>query len=124
MRSIQYPDSMVGTGTIKTESLSRMQWLAMGLALITGVFHVYAGILEGRIPVALAGVGFFGAIGVFLLDYRRQMLYLLGIGYTAVQIPLWYLANVGEFTPIGYADKVIQILLIGILALLYWSTGD
>lgn len=107
--------------SINTEPLKPVHWLAMGLVLLTGIFHVYAGIVEGRLPVTLAGVGFFAALGLFLLNFRRQWLYLGGIVYTGVQIPLWYVAKAGEFTTIGYIDKVIQIVLIVLLVYLYWS---
>lgn len=102
-------------------SLTRLQLLAVALAVITGGLHVYAGLIEGRIPVALAGVGYAGALVLFVFDYRRRLLYLIGIPYTAVQIPLWYAANAGEFTPLGYADKTVQVVLILVLALLYWK---
>jgi hypothetical protein len=106
---------------IETDSLTTTHWLAILLVLITGVIHVYAGVIEGRIPVSLAGVGFLGAAVLFLLDYRRSLLYLVGIVYTAVQFPLWYVANVGEFTMLGYVDKALQAVLIVILAYLYWK---
>mgnify|MGYP000504203494 CR=1 FL=1 len=101
-------------------SLSAWHWLAVALVVLTGAIHVYSGLLEGRIPVALAGVGFFGALVLFLLDYRRPLLYLVGIAYTAVQFPLWYVAKAGEFTTLGYVDKTIQAALILVLAWLYW----
>lgn len=101
---------------IKTESFTPIHWLVVGLLVITGVIHLYAGFVEGRIPVTLAGVG------LFLLDYRRRVLYVVGIVYTGIQIPLWYVAKVGEFTLLGYADKVVQIVIIVLLAYLYWRT--
>jgi hypothetical protein len=109
-------------GSLETESVNPMQWLAVGLVLLTGILHIYAGIVEGRLPVTLAGVGFFGAIALFLLDYRRRLLYLVGTVYTGIQIPLWYVANAGEFTVLGYTDKAIQIVLVALLAYLYLSS--
>ena len=106
--------------SVETRSLTSIHWFAISLVLVTGAIHVYAGFLEGRIPVSLAGVGFFGAAVLFLLDYRRPLLYLVGIVYTAVQFPLWYVANAGEFTALGYVDKAIQAVLIVVLAYLYW----
>jgi hypothetical protein len=97
---------------------SHARWVALGL--VTGVLHIYAGLVEGRIPVALAGVGFLGAMGLYLVDHRRSLLYLVGIGYTAVQIPLWYVVNAGEFTALGYVDKVVQVVLVALLGYLYW----
>ena len=109
--------------SIETESVEPIQWLAVGLVLLTGIIHIYAGIVEGRLPVTLAGVGFFAAIGLFLLDYRRRQLYLVGVFYTAIQLPLWYVAKAGEYTALGYTDKAVQIVLIALLAYLYW-TGE
>jgi hypothetical protein len=105
----------------ETDSLTTTHWLAILLVLITGVIHVYAGFVEGRVPVSLAGVGFLGAAVLFLLDYRRSLLYIVGIVYTAVQFPLWYVANAGEFTTLGYVDKILQGALIVVLTYLYWK---
>ncbi|MEF8806520.1 DUF7475 family protein [Natronomonas sp.] len=109
------------SGYVKTESLTPGHWFAVLLVFITGVIHVYAGIIEGRIPVSLAGVGFLVAIVLFLIDYRRRLLYPVGIVYTAVQFPLWYVAKAGEYTTLGYVDKAVQTVLIVVLAFLYWT---
>lgn len=108
-------------GSLDTGSLTRTHWLAILLAIATGVIHVYAGVGEGRLPVALAGVGFLGAVVLFLLGYRRTLLYVAGIVYTAIQIPLWYVVKAGEYTTIGYVDKSIQVGFIVLLAYLYWT---
>ncbi len=107
--------------SVETDSLSTTHWLAILLVLVTGVIHIYSGIVEGRIPVTLAGVGFLAAVVVFLFDYRRSLLYLVGVLYTAVQLPLWYVAKAGEFTTLGYIDKTVQVALILLLAYLYYS---
>lgn len=111
----------VSGASLETDSVSATQWIAVLLVLVTGVIHVYSGIVEGRIPVSLAGVGFLGAIGVFLLDYRRPLLYLVGMVYTAVQLPLWYVVKAGEYTTLGYVDKSVQVLLVLLLGILYYS---
>lgn len=110
-------------GSFEFDSISGLAWLALVLVFITGVLHLYSGVVEGRLPVLLAGVGFLGAIVLFVMNYRRRQLYLVGIVYTAVQIPLWYVANVGEFTVVGYVDKVVQVTLIILLAYLYWQSS-
>jgi hypothetical protein len=102
-------------------SLTQLQWLAVALIVITGVLHVYAGVIEGRIPVALAGVGYAGALVLFFLDYRRRLLYLLGIPYTAVQFPLWIVAK-SEYGMVDYVDKAVQVVLILTLVYLYVDT--
>ncbi|WP_458187070.1 DUF7475 family protein [Haladaptatus sp. NG-WS-4] len=110
------------TNRLETDSISTLGWVAVGLVFVTGLLHIYAGVIEGRIPVALAGVGFFGAIGLYLFDYRRTLLYLVGTLYTAIQIPLWYVATGGEFTIVGYVDKAVQVVLVALLVYLYWRT--
>jgi hypothetical protein len=99
-------------------SLTRLQWLAVALVVVTGVLHVYAGVIEGRLPVALAGAGYAGALVLFFLDYRRRLLYLVGIPYTAVQIPLWLVAK-SEYGVVDYVDKAVQVVLILVLVYLY-----
>lgn len=110
------------SGVLDTESIPGLGWVALGLVLVTGVLHIYSGIVEGRIPVLLAGVGFLGAIVLYLANYRRRVLYLVGIVYTAVQIPIWYIVKAGEYTTIGYVDKGVQVVLIVLLAYLYWNS--
>ena len=105
----------------RISSLTRIQWLAVALIVVTGVLHVYAGVVEGRIPVALAGVGYAGALVLFFLDYRRRLLYLLGIPYTAVQFPLWIVAK-SEYGMVDYVDKAVQAVLILVLLYLYLNT--
>lgn len=110
------------SGLLEVQSVSQLGWLAVALVAVTGVLHIYAGIVEGRLPVGLAGVGFLAAIGLYLVDYRRPLLYLVGIVYTAIQIPFWYVVKGGEFTTVGYLDKAVQVVLIVVLAYLYWQT--
>ncbi|WP_340101497.1 DUF7475 family protein [Salinibaculum salinum] len=102
-------------------SLSQLQWLAVALVVVTGILHVYAGVVEGRIPVALAGVGYAGALVLFFLDYRRRLLYLIGIPYTAVQIPIWLVVK-SEYGVVDYVDKAVQVVLILVLIYLYLNT--
>ena len=102
-------------------SLTRIQWVAIALVAITGVLHVFAGVVEGRAPVALAGVGYAGALALFFIDYRRRLLYLIGIPYTAVQFPLWVVAK-SEYGVVDYVDKAVQVALIVVLIYLYLNT--
>jgi hypothetical protein len=105
----------------KIGSLTHLQWIAIALVAITGVLHVFAGVVEGRAPVALAGVGYAGALVLFFLNYRRRLLYLIGIPYTAVQFPLWIVAK-SEYGMIDYVDKAVQVVLILVLIYLYLNT--
>lgn len=113
--------STQSTPTSRLGSLTQLQWLAVTLVAITGVLHVYAGIVEGRVPVTLAGVGYTGALVLFFLDYRRRVFYLIGVPYTAVQIPLWIVVK-SEYGMVDYVDKTVQVVLILVLLYLYLNT--
>ncbi|MGQ5516840.1 DUF7475 family protein [Halococcus saccharolyticus] len=93
------------------------------LAVITGVIHLYLGVSFIDSPLGLsflvAAVGFgIGIVGV-LYDYRRTLLYVLGIPFVAGQIVVWYVVNAPDFGTLGYVDKAVQAVLIVVLVLLY-----
>jgi len=102
----------------RSGELTPRHWLAVALVVVTGVLHVYAGVVEGRPPVTLAGVGYAGALVLFFLNYRRRLLYLIGIPYTAVQIPIWIVVK-SEYGVVDYVDKAVQVALIVVLISLY-----
>ena len=102
----------------RASSLNTLNWVAVALVVVTGVLHVYAGVVEGRPPVTLAGVGYAGALVLFFLNYRRRLLYAIGIPYTAVQIPIWLVVK-SEYGLVDYVDKAVQVVLIVVLAYLY-----
>jgi hypothetical protein len=119
-----------GPGRFETASLTAVHWIALALAALTGAIHlllaaVYPG-LALRVSFLLAGLGFFGAIGLFLLDYRRRLLYLLGVPFTGAQVVLWYVIvqpTPGTLYALDAVDKTAQILLIALLAYLYATEG-
>ncbi|MFD1585682.1 hypothetical protein ACFR9U_01705 [Halorientalis brevis] len=93
---------------------------AVLLAAISGGIHLLLALEEWgepgeAVPFLLAGIGFFLGIALLLFtEKRRRLLSLLGAGFTAVQVPLWVLGGMDEFT-IGVADKVVQVLLVAVL---------
>lgn len=110
------------------ESLTTLHWLGVACAAITGAIHLWLGVQFFGGPMGwsflAAGVGFFGAIVLLVLDVRRRLLYLIGVPYTAVQIPLWWTVN--DVRPadllepgIGVFDKLVQVILIVVLVVLY-----
>lgn len=121
--------------SIRTDSLGGLHWLAIILAAVSGAVHLFLGasaFFGSVIPVPLgiafllAGLGFFGAIALVLVGWRRRLVYLAGIPFTAIQILLWYQFNyvgTGESItgagPIEIVDKVAQLVLIVILVDLY-----
>jgi hypothetical protein len=108
----------------ETESLTRLHWIGIVLALVTGVVHLYFGVLaldtlQGA-SFVLAGIAFFVAVLLLLLDFRRRLLYLVGVPFTGVQVVLYFVLNwPNVLNPGGIADKVVQVALIAILIVLY-----
>ena len=109
------------------ESLTPLHWLGVAMALISAAVHFVLG--AGFLPhwmgvlFVLAGGGFVGGVVLVALNYRRRLLYLVGIPYTLVQIVGWYVVNqpagIGDLTAAGAIDKIAQIILIVVLIVLY-----
>ncbi|RQG96000.1 DUF7475 family protein [Natrarchaeobius chitinivorans] len=105
------------------ESLSPLHWVGIGLAAVTAGVHLVLGV--GFLPhwmglaFLVATAGFVLGIVLVLVDYRRRLLYLLGIPFTAGQVILWYAVNRPEaldaVSPVEIVDKLAQLLLIVVL---------
>ena len=112
-----------GEFALRTDSLTWQHWAAIALSAITGVIHLWLGVQFVSSPMGwaflAAGVGFLAVDLAILVDYRRRLVYLLAIPFTAGQIVAWYVVNAPDFSPLGYADKAVQVVLIVLLALLY-----
>ena len=116
--------TQTSSGTsIDTESLTGLHWLAIVLALFTGVVHLFLGVSFISDPMGwaflFAGVVFLAAIAALLIDFRRRLLYILGIPFVAGQIVAWYVVNAPDFSTMGIGDKVVQVALIVVLGILY-----
>jgi hypothetical protein len=120
------------TGTLALETVTPLHWAGVVLAAITGVLHLVLTVQLGLGSLVglggsflVAGVGFFAGAGAVVADYRRRQFYLLGIPFTAGQIVLWYVLNDPSFSGVtlGIVDKVVQVALIGVLAVLYSREG-
>ena len=114
------------TDRIDTSSLTWMHWLAGALALISGIIHLVLGVrfIEDPtgIPFILAGLGFIGGVILGLFDYRRRLLYLVGVVFVAAQIVAYYFINYlnqPAISPVEAIDKVAQVVLIVLLVVLY-----
>jgi len=108
----------------ETASLTRLHWIGIVLAVITGVVHLYFGVLAldtlQGVSFVLAGIAFFVAVLLLLLDFRRRLLYLVGIPFTGVQVVLYFYLNWPDvLSPGGIGDKAVQVALIAILIVLY-----
>ena len=109
--------------SLRTESLTSLHWAGVVLAAVTGILHLYLGVSFIASPLGwsflFAGIGFFGGIVALLVDYRRRLVYLLGVPFTAGQIVIWYVVNAPDFGTLGIVDKVVQVLFIVVLVVLY-----
>lgn len=108
---------------LRTGDLNARHWVAIVLSAVTGVIHLWLAIqyLPGGLGWAflVAGVGFIAAVIAILVDYRRRLVYLLGVPFTLGQVVAWYALNAPDFSPLGYADKAVQVVLIVLFVLLY-----
>lgn len=109
--------------------MTAVHWVGVGCALVTAVVHLVLGVrfAPGGLGISflLAGLGFVGAVVLLLVNYRRRLLYIVGVPFTAAQIAIWYALNVlpsgplafGSIGTFGAVDKIAQVALI--LVLLY-----
>ncbi len=105
---------------VETESISSLCWLGIVAAAVTGAIHLWLGIADfpGGFGIAFlfAAAGFAGGIVAVLVDYRRRLVYTLGVPFTAGQIVLWYLLNDVPPVPTLHAvDKLAQVVLVVVL---------
>jgi len=91
----------------------------IALTIGTAMIHLYLG-LQGFPLFILNGLGYLTLLAALTLpipwisDYRNLTRWVL-VGYTTLTIFLWIL--VGARNSIGYADKIIEIVLIALLVL-------
>lgn len=115
--------------SLDTESLTPLHWVGIVAALVTAGVHLFLALDIGGTFGALftvASAGFIGAVVLLLLGWQRRLLYLLGIPFTGGQIVWWYAANQPSIPPptIELVDKVAQVLLIVVLAILYYRESQ
>ena len=115
---------------LDVSSLTGLHWVGIVAAVVSAVVHLLLGVRmlpSGMgISFVLAGLGFLGAVGLVLVDYRRRAVYAVGIPFTLVQILLWYYVNfvsLGKSFPadigtLGAVDKVAQVVLLAVLVAL------
>jgi len=118
------------SGPIDPKTLTPLQYAGILFAVVSGVIHLRLGVGFAPSPLGLsflfAGVVFLAASAAVVANYRRPLLYRLGIPFTAGQIVLWYYVNFvagtkafpADVGTLGAVDKVAQVLLLVALALL------
>ncbi|MFB6300762.1 MAG: hypothetical protein ABEH65_10920, partial [Halobacteriales archaeon] len=115
------------SGLLDLATLEPLHYLGILLALISGVIHLRLGVGFAPSPLGMAflfaGIVFLLAVAGVAANYRRGLLYRLGIPFTAGQIVLWYYINFAAGTKsfpadigtLGAIDKITQVLLIAVL---------
>lgn len=116
-------DTVGQASRLATDSMTTVHWVGVALAVLTGVIHLALGASFGLsgfgVSFVVAGVGFLAGAAAVLVDYRRRLFYVLGIPFTLGQVVAWYVVNAPDFSPLGIADKVVQVALVVVLVLLY-----
>ncbi|WP_224447986.1 DUF7475 family protein [Haloprofundus salilacus] len=112
------------TRRVDAAPLTRLHYVGVALAAVTGVVHLVLGIsnLASTLGVlfVLAGAGYVGGVVLLVRGVRRPPLYLAGIGFTVVQLIAYVVLNAGNlFSPVAVVDKAAQLLLVGVLVTLY-----
>ncbi|SEO52874.1 hypothetical protein SAMN04487948_10389 [Halogranum amylolyticum] len=107
-----------------TTSLTRLHYLGVALAAVTGVIHLVLGVGFLPSPLAvsfvLAGLGFFGGVALFLFGVRRRQVVAVGIPFTLLQFFAYFALNWPDVvSPVGLFDKVVQLALVGVLVAVY-----
>ena len=109
--------------TLDLGSLTPLHWVAIAAALVTAGVHLVLGVQIGGFfgtMFLIATVGFLAGIAAVLVGWRRRLVYLVGIPYTAGQIVWWYAANDVPPIPTSHLiDKVAQVVFIVALVALY-----
>lgn len=114
-----------GSRVQQRPALTTLDYIGIILVILTGAIHLYEGIEdfdEGIIGILflLAGLGFFGALVLLYLGVSQPLLYSVGIIYTGIQFVGYFVLRWPDiYDPLGLLDKVVQALLILVLAALY-----
>jgi len=108
---------MEHSGVATSTGLTAVRGGIIALALTTAIIHIVLAIPLTMVGFYLNGLGYIALATALYLPvlarYRRQIRWLL-MGYTALTIVLW--AVIGRpYTTIGYVDKAIELVLLGLL---------
>lgn len=116
----------------KIKALEPLHYSAILAALISAGIHLYLapqiGVNTLGLSFVLAGTGFLLGIIAFIYDYRRRLVCILGIFFTAGQIAIWHYMNRVPLESLlraepllDFLDKTAQVLLIIILIVLVFK---
>ncbi|WP_410765721.1 hypothetical protein [Haloferax sp. DFSO60] len=120
----------MATESVTRRSLTRLDYVAVVLAALTGLIHLVLGAaaLASNLADPL-GIAFIGAAAGFAAgivavlrggDRARRLAIGLGIPFVLGQIVLYLLLNWPNIFGIGgVVDKIVQIALLAVLVVLY-----
>lgn len=99
--------------------------LALVLAAISGILHVYVGYVVDGLPngaaLILIGIVYFIGVALVAAKYRRELIFKIGLVWVPLLIVLWAavavlnVAGSGARDPAAYAIKVDEVILLGVL---------
>jgi len=108
---------------VERESLSALHLAGIALAVVSGLLHLFLGVNFIGSPIGwsflVAGIGFVAGSAAVVANYRRPLVYLLGIPFTLGQVVAWYVINAPDFSAVGFIDKGAQVALVALLVILY-----
>ncbi len=97
--------------------------IALALAAVAAILHLYIGILVYGIPLGvpliLIALVYLGGIGLVAANNRRDLWLKIGIYWVIILIVLWA-ASAAVNAPntnivLAYVDKSVEFILLGIL---------
>ena len=97
--------------------------IALVLAAVTAVLHLYIGVLVDGIPLGvpliLIALVYLGGIGLIAANSRREFWIKIGVYWVIIVIVLWAASAAvnapNTNSPSAYADKAVEFILLGVL---------
>jgi hypothetical protein len=91
---------------------TRVEYGLLGLALVTGLIHVYVGVVNQFNLLILAGAGYLGGMALFSLRRFRKYVVALSIPYTLAQFVGYYQFFGFNVSAEAAVDKVVQAVFV------------
>lgn len=99
-----------------TNRFGPLQIAIVLLAIATALIHLWLGLVAGLPLFILNGIGYLGLAAALYLPqlraYQKWARWGL-IAFTAITVLAW--VAIGQRSAIGYIDKLIEVVLIGLL---------
>ena len=101
----------------------RLLYLALTLAVISAILHLYIGVVIYGIPLGvpliLIALVYLGGTGMIVANYRRNLWLKIAPAWVSLVIILWALSAavnaVHTRDLLAYFDKALELILLGLL---------